>query len=743
MNKKLFLILAFIVLAFPVFSSEYSVFWKERNAAQMTTAGTRYLFPTRSATYTFNTQAFIDAVRNLGYDVSGSRIISLPTPDGNLMKFRIWETQVMDSRLAERYTGIRTFSAMAVNNKGITAKLDITPKGFHAMVYNGGNTYFIDPYSNVNDGNYICYYKRDYVRTAMPAMTCGTVETEEQLAGSRISVPGQPTNGDILNGVTKKSYRLALACTAEYAAAVDGPTPTVPGVLAAMVTSINRVSGVYELEFAVSLQLIANTDLLIYLANPDPYTNSNGSTMLTENQNNVTAVIGSANYDIGHVFSTGGGGVANLQSVCNVNNKARGVTGLSNPMGDPFDIDYVAHEIGHQFGGSHTFNAGTGSCSGNGSSTSAYEPGSGTTIMAYAGICGINNLQPHSDPYFHTRSLEQMITFINGAGGACAATSVSGNTPPVIPPFQQLYNIPFLTPFELIAPQAVDIDHDTLTYCWEQWNRGDFPSNFTNTRLRGPIFRTFNPDTSRTRVFPRLDSLLNNVTSYLGEKLPDTSRWMTFRLTVRDVFNGTGCVNTSDDSISLNVVYTTTPFRVTYPDTTVAMVGDSQVVVTWDVSATDQAPISCTDVEILLSDDGGWTYPYVLKSTTPNDGIDTVTVPNLTTSTARIKIKGLNNVFFDISNYNSSITMSTNSVRNISADNQVRIYPVPASDKLTVETDNYHNSILTATNTIGQQILTTSFSKKAIIDVSEWSSGVYYFTVHQNGSKTVKRVVIQ
>lgn len=743
MKKNLLFAWVLMFLSFPVFANEFNVFWKRSDADKVVTAGTRYLFPARSLVYTLNTTLFANELSKLSEDPKNGLVIALPTPGGSFQNFKVWQTPIMDRSLAAKYPTIRTYTATAVSDVQVTAKLDFTVKGFHAMIFDGANTYFIDPYSNINDGNYIVYYKKDYQRTAAHDMSCAVIEDEGPLRGEAIQLPGNNPNPELINGTTKRSYRLALACTAEYAAAVDGPTPTKPGVLSAMVTSMNRVNGVYERELAITMILIANNDTLIYLANPDPYTNGNANTIVTENQTNTDAIIGNGNYDIGHIFSTGAGGFAPGR-VCNNPQKARAVTGRNVPIGDPFDIDYVAHEMGHQFSASHTFNASTGSCSGNGSSMSAFEPGSGSTIMAYAGICTSNNLQQNSDDYFHIRSLEQIINYVNGTGGTCAVTATTGNTPPVIPPFQQQYNIPFLTPFELIAPEAQDTEHDApLTYCWEQWNRGDFTLSFVGTRVNGPIFRSLRPTASRTRVFTKLDTLLDNVTFYLGEKLPDTGRWLTFRLTVRDIYQGLGSINTSDDSIGLNVVYTGTPFKVTHPDLQTSIIGGSPMNVTWDVSSTDQAPINCSNVDILMSDDGGYTYPHVLASGTANDGSETVIVPAITTSTARVKIKGVGNVFFDLSNQNFSIVSWQLGVANIS-ERDVHIYPVPAKDEINIEVPNKEQTSVMVTNTLGQRIFTGTMCERMAVKVSDWSKGVYYLTIQQkDGNKIVKPILVQ
>jgi hypothetical protein len=235
---------------------------------------------------------------------------------------------------------------------------------------------------------------------------------------------------------------------------------------AAIVTSVNRVVGVYEKEVATRMILVANNNLVEFLdANTDPFNGNNSAGILiNESQTVNDANIGFANYDVGHTFSTGGGGLAQLNSPCGPS-KARGITGLPTPTGDAFDIDFVAHEIGHQFGGSHTFNGQQGNCSGgNRSAASAYEPGSGTTIQAYAGICGSDNLQPNSDPFFHARSFDQISNFVF-AGGACGVISNTGNNLPVVSllPNNGL-SIPISTPFTLTGT-ATDADGDPLTYC--------------------------------------------------------------------------------------------------------------------------------------------------------------------------------------------------------------------------------------------------------------------------------------
>jgi hypothetical protein len=571
--------------------------------------------------------------------------LPLPLPDGTLGQFAIMESPIMEPGLAAQFPEIKTYLGQGIGDPTATVRFDLTPAGFHAMILSEAGTIFIDPYSRADTAHYISYFKHDYQLPAGKTL-------EEQVIDQ--SVPQRSAPGlNAVSGASLRTYRLAVAATAEYTAFAGG---TVPQAMAAIVTTINRVDGVYEREVAVRMVLVNNNSSLIYTnALGDPYTNDDGNAMLSENQSNLDTVIGSANYDIGHVFSTGGGGVALLGAVCGASVKAQGVTGSPSPVGDPFDIDYVSHEIGHQFGGNHTFNATTGNCGGgNRNSATAYEPGSGSTIMGYAGICGAEDLQPNSDDYFHGASFDEIIAFITtGGGNSCDNLTSTGNSAPTVDAGTN-HTIPRSTPFALTG-SATDPNGDALTYNWEEFDLGSSAPPNTDNGNR-PILRSFPPTSSPTRTVPKLSDILNN-TSTFGESLPTTNRTMQFRLTARDNRSGGGGV--ANDSASVTITNAAGPFTVTAPNTAVTWQGGSQQTVTWDVANTTQAPVSCPNVAILLSTDGGTTFAQTILASTPNDGTQAISVPNTATTSGRIKVECANNIFFDISNANITIQAAT------------------------------------------------------------------------------------
>ncbi|MCE1164968.1 MAG: M12 family metallo-peptidase [Bacteroidetes bacterium] len=647
LNRIILLFVLASGISFPVFAQ--STYWNDIPASQIISSGNRVIIPEKFRTLSLNVPEIKNVLASAPSEdkvrvINSNTILYLPLPGGNYGRFRIVDSPVMEKGLADKFPEIKTFEGHGIDDPSAMVRLDLTPIGFHAMILSPNGTVFIDPYALGDNYNYISYFKSDF-RTDK-TFNC-------RLLNDRNYAPEYPKGKiNLYPEGQLRTYRIAIAATGEYTAYFGG---TVTAGLAAVVVSLNRVDGVYEHEVSVRMVLVANDNLLIYTnAQTDPYTNNNGEVMLGQNQTNLDNVIGNANYDIGHVFSTGGGGIAQLGCVCVTGYKAQGVTGSSSPVGDPYDIDYVAHEMGHQYGGNHTFNCETESCGGgNRVAGAAYEPGSGSTIMAYAGICSPNNLQNHSDPYFHSKSLDEIINFIHTTGNSCPVTTSTGNHNPVVTISTGGYTIPVSTPFTMTG-SAADSDNDTLTYCWEEYDLGP-AGNWNAPVLNAPIFRSFNPVSSPSRTFPKLSSLLANF-QYIGEFMPNYTRNISFCLVARDNKPGGGGIGTEYADIS--VTASAGPFLVTSPNTAVIWNPTTPKTITWDVANTTASPVNCANVNIKLSTDGGVTFPVTLKSNTPNDGSEEVNFPVMETSTARVKVEAADNIFFDISNVNFTLSTS-------------------------------------------------------------------------------------
>ena len=562
-------------------------------------------------------------------------VIELPMPDGTMSRFRIVQSLSVEPGLAAKYPELgQTYSAQGIDDPTATAKLDYMPNGFHAMILSPKGTVMVDPYAVGDTANYVSFYKRDLQQLDSFECLVGETGMESLFTVNPKNMDFFPDSAnDVISGGTLRTYRLALAANWEYcnAATGGGGNNTVANCLAAAVTIMTRVNGVYERDVALRMVLVANNNLVMYAADNmtcpvgtggaacnagnDPYSNS--SAALNQNTPNLDAVIGTANYDIGHVFTTGSGGVAQLNSPCGAS-KGAGTTGLPSPFGDPFAIDYVAHEMGHQWGANHTFNSSVGGCGGgNRSSSNSFEPGSGITIMGYAGLCGSNDLSPNSIDTFHVRSLEVIVNFSQvGNGNTCAVPSATGNTPPTITlTGGSTWNIPKQTPFSLSAT-ATDPNGDTLTYDWQQYNAGGPTGAATvvpNSDADGiarPLFRNHVGQASGTRFFPALQYIRNNAnvppntTSgfMTGELLPAITRTMNFQVVVRDNRANGGGINTATSTV--NVDGASGPFNVTSPNTNVTLSGNTPYTVTWNVAEHERRTRQCNECENLLLD--GW-----------------------------------------------------------------------------------------------------------------------------------------
>ena len=642
-----FMLLLVTTVSFSLYGQNY-FFAEAKEPSISMAAGKRVIVPEKYKTVALDKRGMETFLKALPSETGLANrgvapVIELPMPYGGTAKYRVWESPVMEPALAALFPGIKTFTGQGIDDPAATIKIDLTELGFHAMVLSDitGNI-FIDPYRQLDTGQYIVYYKKDF-KSKNPFIEHGVIPSPE----THKNTAQRPMAGPCV-GPQLRNYRLAVACTGEYARAATGlNNPTVAQALSAITTSINRVDGVYEKELAISLNLVANNNLVVFV-NPatDPFTaNNDGELLLDESQTVITNNIGAANYDIGHTFSTGAGGIAQLGCVCG-SSKARGVTGSSDPVGDPYDIDYVAHEMGHQFDASHTFNALTGSCDGNRSGNTAVEPGSGITIMGYAGICGsANDLAQNSIPYFHAVSMDEINTFTTSGNGAnCVTITLTGNTAPVVNAGND-FTIPKSTPFTLTG-SATDPDGDVLTYSWEEVDDAGPAGNWNNPAGEAPIFRSFPPVASPTRFFPKLSDQVRNITT-IGESLPAYGRGLNFRLTARDNRAGGGGVCFDESAVTVDD--NSGPFVVTFPSATgISWEAGTVHTVAWDVANTNNAPVNCANVSIQLSIDSGYSFPITIVANTPNDGSEQVTVPANITTKARIRVIAVGNMIYPI-----------------------------------------------------------------------------------------------
>jgi len=561
--------------------------------------------------------------------------LELPMPDGSLLLFNIEESPIMAADIAAKFPGFSSYRARAVDDPSISGRLDYSPGGFHGMIQTSEGTVFIDPASQA--GQYNSYYKHDYIRDSAQVFSCGV--TSANISQNSSPVFGFKTAARTTNEL--RTYRFAVAATVEYSNAV----PVISGnpvtdAQTEIQTAINRVNDIFERDLAISLQLVVDIDLIS--TDSTELNNDDEIVLIDQVQGFVDTAVGVGAYDIGHVFSTGGGGLAGAGVVCDDSNKARGVTGSSAPIGDPFYIDFVAHEIGHQFSARHSFNGTDGSCSGGRNAATAYEPGSGTTIMAYAGLCNAEDVQSSSDATFHAGSIAQVLSFVVG-GGSCVAPTATGNTAPTVNAGPN-YTIPERTPFTL-SGTATDPDLDALTYQWDEMDAGSATDATTYGTDLGDnaLFRSFLPSASETRDFPQLATLLSGITDK-AETLPTEKRSLNFRLTVRDGNGGVG-----EDDMRVNVADSPGPFAVTQPNNAVTLDTMQAQVIEWETACTDQVPVNCANVDILLDTGGADTFATTLLANTPN----------MTAATAVVKVACSDNIFFDISNTN--IVLAQNS----------------------------------------------------------------------------------
>jgi len=670
-----------------------------------------------------------------------SLVLKFPTAEGKLVDYVIQEASVMDPVLQAKYPNLRSYLGYEKGNSGNSIRFSVSPyDGMNVMYYNAGKTAYLDAYTQ--DKSTYMVYNREDLGANLEGFICGYKNSETETIVD-------PTPQSLVQDGQFRNYRLALSTTMEYSryhinrAGLSAGTveQKKEAVLAAMNTTMTRVNGIYEKTISLTMTMIANNDVLLSIdvdAYGPGFSNTDGPTLLGENQAFIDQTIGSAAYDIGHIFSTGGGGIAALRSPCVAGSKARGVTGRSAPRTDAFDIDYVAHEMGHQWGAQHTFD---NSCDNNRSASTSVEPGSGSTIMAYAGICA-PNIQSNSDAYFHVVSVNQMYTNITIQSGAnCGVKTANNNQVPVIQALSN-YSIPKGTAF-VLSGTATDPDGDAVTYLWEQTNTRTTTTSTapTATQTSGTIFRSYTPTVSNSRYFPVMSAVAAGNLAPTWEVIPTVERDLNFSLFVNDN-KATG--NQASRANMIVSITNSGPFKVTSQAVAANYNGDSSLNVTWDVAGTTAAPINTGNVQILLSSDNGLTYPTVLAASVPNTGTANVILPNEDNSNARIMVKAVNNIYFAVNatRFNINKVLAVNE----SAFNKgFSIYPNPAKGEVNISLNKANKGATYQIVDLSGKLISNGSldNEKTQVNISNLKTGTYRVVISNNGETTSKNLIVK
>jgi len=644
MDTKLRLVLSTTILFFSFYGVAQTSYWKRDPGAGAEVSGMIRRIDVRKAdTYSLSPDIFEKALPRASSGKHGPTVLYFPDPEGNMLPFEVWETPVMAPALAARYPGIRSFSGRNLNKPGERIRFSLSHKGLQSMLVQGGgqkNT-FMQKVPGSQD-QYLLY-QRDGLGGAAADFICYTTSVLEKDASAG--------SGKLVDDQLLRKYRVAISATGEYTTFHGG---SIPDALAAINATLTRVNEVFETDLGITLELVADTDQVIFTdAATDPYdTNLN-----TEVQTTLTNTIGEGGYDVGHLFhrANDSGNAGFIGSVCRDNQKGSGFSSGQVPEGDIFDLDFVAHEIGHQFGANHTW-----SFESEGTEVQA-EPGSGSTIMGYAGIVDGQNVQPNGDDYFHYFSILQITAYVQSV--SCGEAMAITNNPPVVTALGD-FIIPKGTAFALTGT-ATDPDvADVLTYCWEQIDNGVVTTaSFGPANPTGANFRSRRPDTVPFRYFPRLEEVLQgNLTqtnpeiNSAWETVSEVEREMNFALSVRD--NALGGGQVGSDLVMIRVMNNAGPFKVTSQAGGESYLAGTILPVTWEVAETDSGLVNAQEVDIFLSTDGGLSFPIQLADATPNDGTQEVLIPGQATANARIMVKANDNIFFAVNGGDFNIAES-------------------------------------------------------------------------------------
>jgi len=646
MKKK---VLLFVALFVVVSSYSQEVFTRINTQSYKTQLTDQ---PSKFQNFKLNTSRFLEvvsSVRSRNQQKTATVTLKLPNEKGGFEEFYILENSVLGTSLSAKYPSIKSYIGKSVHGNSVVRFSYSPSQGFVGAISNHKNATILIKPVNLKSETYVSFLRSDMDYDAN--FECETVDQVKKKLGSKKT--SQKSNDNYL-----RKYRVAIATTGEFSNFfLDGSeandTERKQKVLAAINTSLTRINGIFERDFSITMELVANNDELLFLdSTTDPFTNSFNS----ELQNTLDAIIGDENYDVGHMFGHENsvyGNAGCIACVCTTGAKGSGFTVHRDPSSDDFNM-IASHEFGHQFGGYHVQSSSNCRSS---AGLQEVEPGSGSSIMGYAGICA-PNVQNTPDDYFNYVDIRDVIQWTRN-DSSCAELIATENTNPQVNAGTN-YVIPALTAF-VLEGKANDVDADNvLSYCWEQNNPEDPRSNdFPNTNwVYGPLYRSKLPVSTPVRYMPQLSDVLSGNLTPTWEVTPSVSRALNFVLTVRD--NALLGAKTDSDEMVITVNDSAGPFIVTSQDSSETWyVGDTKTIF-WNVANTNIAPINALHVDILLSLDGGYTYPLTIAENVTNIGSADIIVPEVegSTTTARLMVKASDNIFFAVNQSNFQIQSS-------------------------------------------------------------------------------------
>ncbi len=635
MLTKLRLVFTTTIVFLSFYASAQSKYWEKETARNTVVEKVSRRFNIKEGKiFSFREKLFRQDLKSVSTSKGSSKLVYFPSKVGNTIAYRVKESPVLSPILSEKYPDIKSYTGYAVDGSRDKVRFSVSHSEVQAMIVHadGSASSFVQKASN----NKYVLYSRGSMQANDSDFIC---RTKDKFPLQNANTSAKPVNGQVL-----RKYRLAISATGEYTTHHGG---TVADALAAINATLTRINEVFETDLAVRLELVGDTDKVIYTdPNTDPYS-GNLSSMGNEGQNTLTEEIGAANYDIGHVFHKGvnGGNAGFIGGLCVDNRKGGAYSSGQTPEGDVFDLDFVAHEMGHQLGANHTWShelEGT---------LVQVEPGSGSTIMGYAGITDNDNVAQNGDDYFHYVSIEQIIESLKTK--SCGEVVPITNNPPTVMPIDD-YVIPKSTPFVLTGNSTDPDVEDILSYTWEQIDNGVVTrATFGPTNPSGANFRSLPPSTSPTRYFPLLsrviDGNLTQTDPEVGsawETVSEVEREMNFAFTVRD--NAASGGQVVSELVNVAVMNSAGPFAVTSQAVVESYVAGNTHTIEWDVAGTNISPVNTATVDIMLSTDGGLTFPVVLASGVNNNGSRKIIIPGLPTTEARIMVKPVDNIYYAV-----------------------------------------------------------------------------------------------